>query len=156
MLSEPTIDDIPAVCLEVPDGGLSLLDSAGQEVTRAVSRTSSTLEGNLQCQDAGLSHPTPMEVTEGPSALEVATTEDPAPKDGAGSYPALEGIAGSDPALVGSASYDPAPEGVQVGSLSHASMDVHVGSSPPRSDGAMAVHASTVLNGQVALEVNEL
>jgi hypothetical protein len=27
MLSEPPEDDIPAVCSEVPDGGLSLLDS---------------------------------------------------------------------------------------------------------------------------------
>jgi hypothetical protein len=53
-----------------------------------------------------------MEVTEGPSALEVATVEDPAPEGGAGSYPTPEGVAGSDPALVGSASYDPAPEGV--------------------------------------------
>jgi hypothetical protein len=35
-------------------------------------------------------------------------------------------------------------------------MDVHVGSSPPRSDGATIVHASTVLNGQVALEVSEI
>jgi hypothetical protein len=43
-----------------------------------------------------------------------------------------------------------------VGSLSHASMDVHVGSSPPRSDGATVVHASTVLSGQVTLEVGEL
>jgi hypothetical protein len=33
MLSEPLEDDILAVCSEVPDGGLSLLDSAGQEVT---------------------------------------------------------------------------------------------------------------------------
>jgi hypothetical protein len=55
MLSETTDDDIPAVCSEVPEGGLSLLDSAGQEVTRVVSRASSTLEGSLQCQDAGLS-----------------------------------------------------------------------------------------------------
>jgi hypothetical protein len=57
---------------------------------------------------------------------------------------------------VGSASYDPAPEGVQVGFLSHASMDVHFGSSPSQSDGATAVHASTIVNGQVALEANEL
>jgi hypothetical protein len=156
MLSEPTVDDIPAICSEVLDGGLSLLDSAGQDATRAVSCASSTLEGSLQCQDAGLSHPTPMEVTEEPSALEVAAIGDPAPEGGAGSYPAPVGVAGSDPALVGSASYDPAPEGVQVGSLSHASMDVHVGSSPPRSDGATAAHASTVLNGLVALEVGEL
>jgi hypothetical protein len=156
MLSEPTVDDIPDVCSKVPDGRLSLLDSAGQDATRAVSRASSTLEDSLQCQDAGLSHPTPMEVTEEPSTLEVVTAGDPAPEGGAGSYPAPEGVAGSDPALVGSASYDPAPKGVQVGSLSHASMDVHVGSSPPRSDGAMVVHASTVLNGRVALEVGEL
>jgi hypothetical protein len=33
MLSEPPADDILAVCSEVPDDGLSLLDSAGQEVT---------------------------------------------------------------------------------------------------------------------------
>jgi hypothetical protein len=147
MLLEPPADDIPAVCLEVLDGGLSLLDSAGQEVTRAVSRTSSTLEGSLSCRDAGLSHPTPMEV---------ATTEDLAPEGGAGSYPAPKGVAGSDPALVGSAIYNPAPEGVQVGSLSHVSMDVHIGSSPTRSDGATTVHASIVLTGQVALEVGDL
>jgi hypothetical protein len=112
MLSEPPEDDIPAVCSEVPDDGLSLLDSAGQEVTRAVSHASLTLEGSLPCRDADLSHPTPMEVAEGPSALEVATVEDPAPEGGAGIYPSLEGVASSDPALVGSASYNPAPEGV--------------------------------------------
>jgi hypothetical protein len=156
MLSEPTADDISAVCSEVPDGGLSLLDSVGQEVTRAVSRASSTLEGSLPCRDAGMNQPTPMEVAEGPLALEVATAEDPTLEDGAGGYPAPEGVACGDPALVGSASYNLAPEGVQVGSLSHASMDVHVGSSPPRSDGATTVHASTVLTGQVALEVGEL
>jgi hypothetical protein len=111
MLSEPTADDIPVVCSEVPDGGLSLLDSAGQEVTQAVSRASSTLEGSVQCQDASLSHPTPMEATEGLSALEVATAED---------------------------------------------LDVHVGLSPPRYEGATTVHASTVLNEPVALEVGEL
>jgi hypothetical protein len=132
MLSEPTVVDVPAVCSEVPDGG--------QGVTRAMSRASSTLEGSLHCRDAGLSHPTPMEATEEPSALEVATAEDPAPEGGAGSYPTPEGIAGSDPALVGSANCNPAPEGVQVGSPSHTSMDVHVGSSPPRSDGATAIH----------------
>jgi hypothetical protein len=72
-----------------------------------VSHASSTLEGSLPCRDAGLSPLTPMEVAEQPSALEVATAEDLAPKGGAGSYPA--------------------PEGVQVGSLSHAFMDIHVG-----------------------------
>jgi hypothetical protein len=156
MLLEPPANDIPVVCSEVPNGGLSLLDFAGQEVTRSVSRASSTLEGSLPCRDAGLSHLTPMEVAEGPSALEVATVEDPALEGGVGSYPAPKGVASSDPALVGSASYNPAPEGVHVGSLSHASMDVHVGSSPPRSDGATTVRASTVLTRQVALEVGEL
>jgi hypothetical protein len=43
-----------------------------------------------------------------------------------------------------------------VSSPSHTSMDVHVGSSPPRSDGVTAMHASTTLNKQVALEVGEL
>jgi hypothetical protein len=116
-----------------------------------------------------------MEVTEDPSALEVAVAENPAPEGGAGSYLAPEGVASSDPTLVGSASCDPTPEGVadsdlalvggvscnpalegvQVSSPSHTSMDVHVGSSPPRSDGVMAMHASLTSSKQVALEVGE-
>ena len=59
-----------------------------------------------------------MEVDEGPSALEVAVTENSTCKDGASAYPTPEGVAGDDPARMGSASYDPAPEGVRVGSLS--------------------------------------
>jgi hypothetical protein len=168
MLSEPIADDVMAVCSEIPDVGL--------EVSRAVSRASSSLEGNLQCQDVGPSCPTHMEVTGKLSALEVAAVENPAPEGGAGSYPASEGVTGSDPALVGSASYNPDPEGVagsdpalvggascnpalegvQVSSPSHTSIDVHVGSSPPRFDGATVKHASTVSNKQVALEVSEL
>jgi hypothetical protein len=143
MLSEPTADDMMAVCSEIPDVGL--------EVSRAMSRASSTLEGSLQCQDVGPSCPTPMEVTREPSALEVAAVENLAPEGGAGSYPAPEGVDGSDPALVGRASCNPALEGVHVSSPSHTSLDVHVGSSPPRSDGATAVYTSTDLNKQVAL-----
>jgi hypothetical protein len=45
-----------------------------------VSRASSTLEDSLTCKDTGPSYPTPMEVAEGPSALEVAAAEDPAPR----------------------------------------------------------------------------
>jgi hypothetical protein len=45
MLSEPTADDMMAVCSEILDMGL--------EVSRAVSRASSTLEGSLRCQDVG-------------------------------------------------------------------------------------------------------
>jgi hypothetical protein len=56
---------------------------------------------------------------------------------------------------VGSASYNLAPEDVQVCSLSNASMDVHIRSSPIRSDGAMTVCASTASIVQVALEVGE-
>jgi hypothetical protein len=128
MLSEPTADDMMVVCSEIPDMGL--------EVSRAVSRVSSTLEGSLRGQDAGPSYLTPMEIAEELSALEVATAEDPAPEGGAGSYPAPEGavgsdlalsgsagcnpapegVGGSDPALVGGGSCNPAPEGVQVGS----------------------------------------
>jgi hypothetical protein len=167
MLSEPTADDMMDVCSEIPDVGL--------EVSRAVSRASSTLEGSLRCQEVGQDCPTPMEVTEDPSALKVVVAENPTPEGGAGSYPAPEGVAGSDPALVGSTSCDPAsegvagsdpalvggtscnpaPEGVQVSSPSHTSMDVHVGSSPPRSDGVMAMHASLTLSKQVTLEVGE-
>jgi hypothetical protein len=39
ILSEPPEADIPTICLEVPDGGLLLHDSAGQEATWVVSRT---------------------------------------------------------------------------------------------------------------------
>jgi hypothetical protein len=53
-----------------------------------VSRASSTLEGSLRCQEVGQDCSTPMEVTEDPSALEVAIAENPDPKGGAGSYPA--------------------------------------------------------------------
>jgi hypothetical protein len=60
-----------------------------------------------------------------------------------------------DPALVGSARCNPALEGVQVSSRSHTSMDVHVGSSPPRSDGVIAMHASLTSGEGVALEVSE-
>jgi hypothetical protein len=168
MLSEPTADDMMVVCSEIPDMGL--------EVSRAVSRASLTLEGSLRCQDVGQDCPTHMEVTEDPSALEVAAVENPVFEDGAGSYPAPEGVAGSDPALVGSASCNPAsegvagndpalvggascnpaPEGVQVSSLSHTSMDVHVGSYPPLSYGATGMHASVTSNKQVVLEVDEL
>jgi hypothetical protein len=51
---------------------------------------------------------------------------------------------------MGSAGCNPAPEGVLAGSPSHTSMDIHVGSSPPHSDGMVTVHAS---NEEVALEV---
>jgi hypothetical protein len=167
MLSEPTAGDMMDVFSEIPDVGL--------EVSRAVSRASSTLEGSLRCQEVGQDCPTPMEVAEDHSALEVAVAENPTPEGGAGSYPAPEGVTGSDPTLVGSAScnpapegvvgndpalvggvsYNPAPEGVQVSSPSHTSMDAHVGSSPPRSDGVMAMHASLTLSKRVALEVGE-
>jgi hypothetical protein len=155
ILSEPPEADIPTICSEVPDRGLSLLDSTGQEVARVVSRASSTLEGSLLCKDADPSHPTPMEVAEGPSALEVAAAEDPAAKGGAGSYLAPEGVVGSNPVPEGSAGGNLAPKGVQACSLSTASMDVHIGSSPIRSEEVTATRASTALTGRVALEVGE-
>jgi hypothetical protein len=68
------------------------------------------LEGSLRCQEVGQDCPTPMEVTEDPSALEVAVAENPVPEGGAGGYLVPEGVAGSDPALMGSASCNPAPE----------------------------------------------
>jgi hypothetical protein len=107
ILSEPHEADIPTICSEVPEGGLSLHDSTRQEVIRVVSRASSTLEGSLPCKGVDLSHPAPMDVVEGPSAVEEPAIENPAPKGGADG--------------------GPAPEGVGVGSLSTASMDVHIG-----------------------------
>jgi hypothetical protein len=92
-----------------------------------------------------------MEVGEGPSALEVAVTESSTLKVGASAYPAPEGVAGNDPAWMGSASYDPAPEGVRVGSPSHTSMDVQVGSSPLHSGCMAAAQAS---GQEVALEAD--
>jgi hypothetical protein len=104
MLSESTDGDMMDVCFDILDVGL--------EVSRAASRASSTLEGGLQCQEVGQDCPTPMEVIEDPSALEVAVAENPVLKGGAGSYPAPEGVAGDDPTQVGNTSYSPAPEGV--------------------------------------------
>jgi hypothetical protein len=51
-----------------------------------VSRASSTLEGGLPCENTYLSHPTPMDVAEESSALEVAAAVGPAHEGvGAGS-----------------------------------------------------------------------
>jgi hypothetical protein len=161
LLSEPTEGGMMDVCTDISDVGL--------ELSRVASRASSTLECGLQSQEAGLGCSIPMEVAENSSALEVAATENPVPKDGANDYPAPEGVAsndparvgnkncnpapegtvGCDPAPIGSASCDPAPEGVRAGSPSHTSMDVHVGSSPPHSDGMATLHG---LNEKVALE----
>jgi hypothetical protein len=165
MLPEPTDGDMVDVCSDIPDVGL--------EVSRAASRASSTLEGGLQCQEVGQDCPTPMEVTEDPSALEVVVEENPVLKGGAGGYPAPEGVAGDDPAQVGnarynpapegvagsdpapmgSASYNPAPEGARASSPSHTSMDFHVGSSPPHSDGVIVMHTPLASSEGVALEV---
>jgi hypothetical protein len=143
LLSEPAEGGLMDVCTDVPNAGL--------ELSQAASRASSTLEHGLEGQEVGLDCSAPMEVGEGPSALEVAVAENSALKDGAGAYPAPEGVAGDDPARMGSASYDPAPEGVRVGSPSHTSMDVHVGSSPPHS-GCMAI--AQALGQGVALEAS--
>jgi hypothetical protein len=143
LLSEPADGEMMDICADVPDVGL--------ELSRAASRASSTLERGLKGQEADLDCSSPMEVGEGPSALEVAVTESSTLKDGTSVYPAPEGVAGDDPARMGSTSYDPAPEGVRVGSPSHTSMDVHVGSSPLHSGCMAAAHAS---GQEVALEAS--
>jgi hypothetical protein len=145
LLSEPADGGMMDVCTDVPDAEL--------ELSRVASRASSTLERGLKGQDAGLDCSAPMEVDEGPSALEVAVTESLPLKDGASAYPTTEGVAGDDPARMGSASYDPAPKGVRVGSPSHTSMDVHVGSSPPHSGCMAAAQAS---GQEVTLEASAL
>jgi hypothetical protein len=142
LLSEPADGGMMDICADVPGAGL--------ELSRAASRASSTLERGLKGQEAGLDCSAPMEVGKGPSALELAVTESLALKDGASAYLAPEGVAGDDPARMGSASYDPAPEGVRVGSPSHTSMDIHVGSSPSHSGCMAAAQAS---GQEVALEV---
>jgi hypothetical protein len=139
LLSEPVDGGVMDVCVDVLDAGLGS--------SRAASHASSTLERGLEGQEADLDCPAPMEVTEGPSALEVAVAENTALKDGVGTHPAPEGVVGDDlarvgsagcdlapegvaeddPARMGSANYDPAPEGVRAGSPSCTSMDVHVG-----------------------------
>jgi hypothetical protein len=119
------VADIPTICSEVLDGGIMLHDSAGQEVTQVVSHASLTLEGGLPCKSVDPGLPAPVDVAEGSSALEVATAEGLAPK------------------------------GVGAGSLSAASMDVHVGSPPVRSEEAVVTHVSTALADQVALEASE-
>jgi hypothetical protein len=143
LLSEPADGGAMDVYADVLDAGLGS--------SRAASRASSTLERGLEGQEVGLDCTAPMEVTEGPSALEVAAAENSALKDGAGAYPAPEGVAGNDPTPMGSASDNPAPEGVRVGSPSNTSMDVHVGSSPLHSDCIAAVRVSCQ---EVVLEVN--
>jgi hypothetical protein len=101
LLSDPTDGDLMDVCFDIPDVGL--------ELSRAVSHASSTLEGSLQSQEVGQGCSIPMEVTESPSALEVAVAENPVLKDGASGCLAPEGVAGNDPARVGSASCNLAP-----------------------------------------------
>jgi hypothetical protein len=137
LLSEPADDGVMEVYADVLDAGMGS--------SRAVSRASSTLERGLEGQETDLDRLAPMEVIEGPSALEAATAKNlvlkdgvdtcPAPEDIAGDDSARvgnpshclapEGTAGDDPAQVGSANYSPAPEGVQAGSPSCTSMDVH-------------------------------
>jgi hypothetical protein len=162
LLSEPADGGATDVCADVLDAGLGS--------SRAASRASSTLERGLEGQETDLDRLVPMEVTEGPSALEAATAENLVLKDGVDTYPAPEGVAGDDsarvgsashcpapegtagddPAQVGSANYGPAPEGVRAGSPSCTSMDVHAGS-PPHS-GCMVV--AQALGQGVALEAS--
>jgi hypothetical protein len=164
LLSEPADDGVMEVCADVLDAGLGS--------SRAASRASSTLERGLEGQETDLDRLAPMEVIEGPSALEAATAENlvlkdgvntcPAPEDVAGDdsarvgnashCPAPEGTAEDDPAQVGSANHSPAPEGVRAGSPSCTSMDVHARSSPR--SGCMVV--AQALGQGVALEANVL
>jgi hypothetical protein len=162
LLSEPADGDAMDVCADVFDAGLGS--------SRAASRASSTLERGLEGQETDLNRLAPMELAEGPSALEAATAENLGLEDGVDTYPAPEGVAGDDsarvgsvsrgpapegaagddPAQVGSANYDPAPEGVRAGSPSCTSMDVHAGS-PPHSGCMVVAQAS----GQgIALEAS--
>jgi hypothetical protein len=113
LLSEPADDGVMEVCTDVLDAGLGS------------SRASSTLERDLEGQETDLDRLAPMEVIEGPSALEAATAENLVLKDGVDTYLAPEDVAGDDSARVGNASHCPAPEGTagddpaQVGSANY-------------------------------------
>jgi hypothetical protein len=125
LLSEPPEADNPIICPEVLDDGVLLRDPARPEITRAVSRASSALEGGLAREDADPSHPAPMDMAKGSSALEVAAAE------------------------------NLALEGVGTGFPSTASMDVHVGSPPDQAEEAAVTHLSAALAGLVTLEVSD-
>jgi hypothetical protein len=101
LLSEPADGDAMDVCADVFDAGLGS--------SRTASRASSTLERGLEGQETDLNRLAPMEVAEGPSALEAATAENLGLEDGVDTYPAPEGVAGDDSARVGSVSRGPAP-----------------------------------------------
>jgi hypothetical protein len=107
LLSEPADDGVMEVCADVLNTGLGS--------SRAASRASSTLEHGLEGQETDLDRLAPMEVIEGPSALEAAIAENLVLKDGADTYPAPEDVAGDDSARAGSASHCPAPEGTAGG-----------------------------------------
>lgn len=135
LLSEPSEANNPTICSEVPNDGLLLHDSTGQEITRVVSHASSTLEGGLARENADSSHSALMDVAEESSALEVAAAKGPVHEGGGGS--------------------DAAPKGVGAGSPSATSMDVHVGSPPVRSKEAAVTHLSMALAGLVTLEASD-
>jgi hypothetical protein len=82
LLSEPADDGVMEVCTDVLDAGLGS------------SRASSTLERGLEGQETDLDRLAPMEVTEGPSALEAATAENLVLEDGVDTCPAPEDVAG--------------------------------------------------------------
>jgi hypothetical protein len=75
LLSEPVDDGVMEVCADVLDAGLRS------------SRASSTLERDLEGRETDLDRSGPMEVTEGPSALEVATAENLDPQGGVDTCP---------------------------------------------------------------------
>jgi hypothetical protein len=75
LLSEPADDGVMEVCADVLDARLGS------------SRASSTLERGLEGQETDLDRLAPMEVIEGPSALEAATAENLVLKDGVDACP---------------------------------------------------------------------
>jgi hypothetical protein len=87
LLSEPTDGGMMDVFSDILDAGL--------ELSCAASRASSTLECGLWSQKAGQGCLISVEVTENPSALEVAAVENSVLKDGASDYLAPEGVAGN-------------------------------------------------------------
>jgi hypothetical protein len=141
LLSEPPEVDNLIIFSEVLDDALLSCDPVSQEVARTASRASSTLECGLARGDAPTlntidsSHPVPLGVAKGASALEVAVADGPATKGGAGSDPALEGIG--------------------AGSPSAASMDVHIGSPSNQFEEPTVTRLSAAAADLVTLEASD-
>jgi hypothetical protein len=141
LLLEPPETESDVIRTEISDDIPLASDPVGQEITRAVSHASSTLEGGL--------------VRGNTLALDVAGQGRLAPVDTVEGASASEGVAEDNLAPEGGAEDHPAPKGAELGCSSAASMDVHVGSPSVQSEELVVMSPPTALVGLVTLEAND-